>query len=170
MPCLPDKTAASRAKAASKDPLQAERYHQDVRQVPSGPRRKSLLAGSIAAAVLVPLAALAQEAPFMGAGTWEVAALRNSQLTLSLQLDSVTPQGVTGTITGSSVEPTRIVVRSLNAESGRVPSECDRTLTFFDTGGKIIVVIDGASGHGRMKVKRRPSNWFVWTAPAATPP
>ena len=93
-----------------------------------------MFAKSVVAAAFLPLAVLAQEPPFMGAGSWEIAAPRNNRFTLNLQLDSVAPQGVTGTITGnvfwkcqetlpitgSSVEPDRITVRSINAEDERV--------------------------------------------------
>jgi hypothetical protein len=143
-----------------------------------------MFAKSVVATAFLPLAVLAQEPPFMGAGTWEVAALRNNRFTLNLQLDSVTPQGVTGTITGNvfwqcqetlpitsaSVEPGRITVRSINAEDARVPGACDRTLTFIDADGKIIVMIDSANGRSRMKVRKRPSNWSLGTGPSVTPP
>jgi hypothetical protein len=143
-----------------------------------------MFAKSVVAVAVLPLAVLAQEPPFMEAGTWEVAAPRNNRFTLNLQLDSVTPQGVAGTITGnvfwkcqetlpitsSSVEPGRITVRSINAEDERVPSACDRTLTFIDADSKIIVMIDSASGRSRMKVRKRPSNWSLGTGPGVTPP
>jgi hypothetical protein len=143
-----------------------------------------MFAKSVVAAAFLPLAVLAQEPPFMGAGSWEIAAPRNNRFTLNLQLDSVTPQGVTGTITGnvfwkcqetlpitgSSVEPDRITVRSINAEDERVPSACDRTITFIDADGKIIVTIDSASGRSRMKVRKRPSNWSLGSGPGVTPP
>jgi hypothetical protein len=123
-----------------------------------------------AAAALIPLTVVAQEAPFMGPGTWEVAAIRNDRLTLTLRLDSVTPRGVTGTISGnpfsnchdtlpitsSSVESERIVVRSINVEDRHVPRGCDRTLTFVDDDGKIVVTVDNWDGHSRLKVKKRP--------------
>jgi hypothetical protein len=113
---------------------------------------------------------LAQEPPFMGPGSREIAAIRNDKFTLTLRLDAVEPQGVTGTISGnrfskcqqtlpitsSSVEPEKIIVQSVNAEDRHVPSGCDRILTFVDNDGKIIVTIDNWDGRSWLKIKKRP--------------
>jgi hypothetical protein len=143
-----------------------------------------MLARSAIAVTLLPLAVLAQEPPFMAPGAWEVVAPRNNRFTLAVQLDSVTPEHVTGTITGnvfwkcqarvpitsSSVEPGRIVVRSLKAEDEHVPGDCDRTLTFIDADSRIIVMLESASGQNRMKVRRRPTTWSLGTGPGVTLP
>jgi len=107
---------------------------------------------------------------FLTPGTWEVAAVRNDKFTLTLQVASVSAQGVTGTlganpyskcqeampVTSSQVEPTRVIVRFLHSENPKIPNGCDRTLTFLNNNGQISVVIDNWNGRNDMKVVKHP--------------